>query len=86
MLIELVFFGLFFLLMPAFPSFIMTKLLFAATGASFVMIKASVLATIGIITNDKKQHASFMNSIEPHQAQVSYLLSITRKSLRIRVK
>ena len=52
------------LLMPVFPGFIMTKLLFAATGASFAMIKVSVFATIGIITNDKKEHASFMNFIE----------------------
>ncbi|MEI8075567.1 MAG: MFS transporter, partial [Bacteroidota bacterium] len=35
MLIALAFVGLVALLMPVFPSFIMTKLLFAATGASF---------------------------------------------------
>ncbi len=64
MLIALAFVGLVALLMPVFPSFIMTKLLFAATGASFAMIKVSVFATIGIITNDKKAHASFMNFIE----------------------
>lgn len=64
MLIALAFVGLVALLMPVFPSFIMTKLLFAATGASFAMIKVSVFATIGIITNDKKEHASFMNFIE----------------------
>lgn len=64
MLIALAFVGLVALLMPIFPSFIMTKLLFAATGASFAMIKVSVFATIGIITTDKKEHASFMNFIE----------------------
>ncbi len=64
MLIALAFVGVVALLMPVFPSFIMTKLLFAATGASFAMIKVSVFATIGIITNDKKEHASFMNFIE----------------------
>lgn len=64
MLIALAFVGLVALLMPVFPSFIMTKLLFAATGASFAMIKVSVFATIGIITTDKKEHASFMNFIE----------------------
>ena len=64
MLIALAFVGLVALLMPVFPGFIMTKLLFAATGASFAMIKVSVFATIGIITNDKKEHASFMNFIE----------------------
>lgn len=64
MLIALGFVGMVCLLMPVFPSFIMTKLLFAATGASFAMIKVSVFATIGIITHDKKEHASFMNFIE----------------------
>ena len=64
MLIALAFIGFVALLMPVFPSFMMTKLLFAATGASFAMIKVSVFATIGIITNDKKEHASFMNFIE----------------------
>lgn len=64
MLIALAFVGLVALLMPVFPGFIMTKLLFAATGASFAMIKVSVFATIGIITSDKKEHASFMNFIE----------------------
>ena len=64
MLIALAFVGLVCLLMPLYPGFIMTKLLFAATGASFAMIKVSVFATIGIITNDKKEHASFMNFIE----------------------
>lgn len=64
MLIALAFVGIVALLMPIFPGFLMTKLLFAATGASFAMIKVSVFATIGIITNDKKEHASFMNFIE----------------------
>jgi fucose permease len=64
MLIALAFVGIVALLMPVFPGFLMTKLLFAATGASFAMIKVSVFATIGIITNDKKEHASFMNFIE----------------------
>jgi len=64
MLIALAFVGMVALLMPLFPGFIMTKLLFAATGAIFAMIKVSVFATIGIITNDKKEHASFMNFIE----------------------
>lgn len=64
MLIALAFVGTVALLMPVFPGFLMTKLLFAATGASFAMIKVSVFATIGIITTDKKEHASFMNFIE----------------------
>jgi len=52
------------LLMPSLGSFTMTKVLFAATGTSFALIKVSVYATIGIVTPDKKEHASFMNFIE----------------------
>ena len=52
------------LLMPQVPAFWTTKLLFAATGASFALIKVSVFATIGLITNDSNEHASFMNFLE----------------------
>lgn len=64
MLLALAFVGMGCLLMPLLPSFLTTKLLFAITGASFAMIKVSVFATIGIITKDEKEHASFMNFIE----------------------
>ncbi|MFN2459019.1 MAG: sugar MFS transporter, partial [Chitinophagaceae bacterium] len=52
------------LIMPVIGGFGMTKLLFAVTGASFALIKVSVFATIGIVTTNKKDHASFMNFIE----------------------
>lgn len=52
------------LAMPSLGSFAMTKVLFAATGISFALIKVSVYATIGIVTSNKKEHASFMNFIE----------------------
>ncbi|MBC7903558.1 MAG: MFS transporter [Gemmatimonadaceae bacterium] len=64
MLIALAFVTVVCLLMPVIPGFAMTKLLFAATGASFALIKVSVFATIGLVTNNKKDHASFMNFIE----------------------
>ncbi len=64
MLIALGFVGLACLLMPSLGSFAMTKVLFAVTGISFALIKVSVYATIGIVTKDKKEHASFMNFIE----------------------
>jgi MFS transporter, FHS family, glucose/mannose:H+ symporter len=64
MLIALGFISLVCLLMPSLGGFAMTKLLFAATGTCFALIKVSVYATIGIVTNDKKEHASFMNFIE----------------------
>ncbi len=64
MLFALGFISLVCLLMPSLGSFAMTKVLFAATGTSFALIKVSVYATIGIVTTDKKEHASFMNFIE----------------------
>ncbi len=64
MLVALAFVTVACLLMAAFPSFGMTKLLFAAVGASFALIKVSVYATIGLVTDNDKDHASFMNFIE----------------------
>jgi MFS transporter, FHS family, glucose/mannose:H+ symporter len=64
MLIALALVGLACLAMPSLGGFAMTKVLFAATGTSFALIKVSVYATIGIVTTDKKEHASFMNFIE----------------------
>jgi MFS transporter, FHS family, glucose/mannose:H+ symporter len=52
------------LVMALFPSFGTTKLLFAAIGASFALIKVSVYSTIGLVTDNEKDHASFMNFIE----------------------
>lgn len=52
------------LLMPFVGGFAMTKILFAITGASFALIKVSVYATIGLVTSNKKDHASFLNFIE----------------------
>lgn len=52
------------LVMPVVGGFAMTKILFAVTGISFALIKVSVYATIGLVTSNKKDHASFMNFIE----------------------
>jgi fucose permease len=52
------------LVMPVVGGFAMTKVLFAVTGVSFALIKVSVYATIGLVTSNKKDHASFMNFIE----------------------
>lgn len=52
------------LFMPTIGGFAMTKILFAVVGASFALIKVSVYATIGLVTSNKKDHASFMNFIE----------------------
>ena len=64
MLLALAFVTIACLLMPSLGGFAMTKLLFAVTGASFALIKVSVYATIGLVTSNKKDHASFMNFIE----------------------
>lgn len=52
------------LLIPSVSSFWMTKLLFAAAGMSFALIKVSVFATLGIITGSKKEHLSLMSFLE----------------------
>ncbi len=64
MLLALAFVSIACLVMPLLGGFAMTKILFAVVGVSFALIKVSVYATIGIITNNKKDHASFMNFIE----------------------
>ncbi|MES2775478.1 MAG: MFS transporter [Bacteroidota bacterium] len=64
MLIALGFITLVVLMVPFLPGFAAIKLLFAATGVSFALIKVSVFATLGIITKDKKDHASLMNFLE----------------------
>lgn len=45
-------------------SFIFAKVLFAAVGASFALIKVSVYASVGLVTENEKQHNSLMSSIE----------------------
>jgi MFS transporter, FHS family, glucose/mannose:H+ symporter len=52
------------LLMPQLPAFGTTKLLFAAVGAGFALIKVSVFASIGLVTRAADDHASFMNFLE----------------------
>jgi MFS transporter, FHS family, glucose/mannose:H+ symporter len=52
------------LLMAQVPAFWMTKLLFVAVGAGFALIKVSVFASIGLVTHDADDHASFMNFLE----------------------
>lgn len=49
---------------PSVPGFWATKLLFAAVGSSFALIKMSVYSTIGLVTNDQKSHISLMSFIE----------------------
>ena len=64
MLLALAFVIIACIMMPMIGGFAMTKVLFAVVGASFALIKVSVYATIGLVTSNKKDHASFMNFIE----------------------
>lgn len=51
-------------IMPFSNTFFSVKLLFAAVGSSFALIKMSVYGSIGLITKDEKEHISFMNFVE----------------------
>ena len=64
MLIALGFITIICFMMPFTASFLMTKLLFAAIGSSFALIKMSVYSTIGLVTKNEKEHISLMNFIE----------------------
>jgi fucose permease len=50
--------------MPFADAFWYFKLLFLVIGISFALIKISVFSTIGLLTNNEKEHSSFMNFIE----------------------
>lgn len=52
------------LVMPSIPAFWMSKVLFLTIGVSFALIKVSVFATIGLISDSQKAHLSFMNFLE----------------------
>lgn len=64
MLIALGFIATVCFVMPSMSSFWATKLLFAAIGSSFALIKMSVYSTIGLVTKDDKEHIGLMNFIE----------------------
>lgn len=50
--------------MPLMPSFLTTKILFLCIGVSFALVKVSVYSTVGLITNNKKEHAAFISTVE----------------------
>lgn len=51
-------------LTPLLPSFLTIKLLFAAIGVGFALVKVSVYSLIGQLTSNKNEHSSLMNTIE----------------------
>ncbi|MFQ5548445.1 MAG: sugar MFS transporter [Woeseia sp.] len=64
MLIALAFIGFVCLAMPQVPAFWMSKLVFAATGVGFALTKVSVFAALGLVTDSRKEHVSWMNFLE----------------------
>ena len=50
--------------MRFFDGFLMTKILFAATGFSFGLIKISAYSTVGLVTENSDEHASVMSVLE----------------------
>ena len=64
MLFALGFIAMAALAMPQLPAFWMAKAMFAATGVGFALIKVSVFATLGLVTDSRREHASLMNFLE----------------------
>lgn len=52
------------MIMPNVPHFWMTKLLFLSIGVGFACIKVSAFATIGLVSDNEKEHVSFMSFLE----------------------
>lgn len=52
------------LCMPLLPAFLTTKLFFMCCGIGFALVKVSVYSSIGLITDNAKQHAQYMNMLE----------------------
>lgn len=64
MLVGLVLVAAACLVTPAIASFWVIKLLFAAVGTAFALVKVSVYAIIGQLTDDTRSHSALMNTIE----------------------
>lgn len=52
------------LAMPLVPSFWTSKLLFIAVGCAFALVKISVYALVGLLTDNQQRHASLLNLTE----------------------
>jgi FHS family glucose/mannose:H+ symporter-like MFS transporter len=51
-------------LMPLYPGFHTTELLFTCVGVSFALTKVSVYSSIGLLTSDRSEHGRLTNTIE----------------------
>lgn len=52
------------MLMPSFPGFHTTELLFTCIGVSFALAKVAVYSSIGLLTHSKAEHGRLTNTIE----------------------
>ncbi|MDC8016044.1 MFS transporter [Tahibacter soli] len=64
MMVGLAIVGVACLAMPLLDSFAMTRVLFIAIGVSFALVKVGVYSSIGLVTADRRAHASLTNTIE----------------------
>jgi MFS transporter, FHS family, glucose/mannose:H+ symporter len=64
MLIALLLVAAMCMILPSAKSFAFTKLLFAAVGIGFALVKVSVFSTITLVTNNEKEHLSLMSFLE----------------------
>lgn len=51
-------------LMPIYPGFFTAKMLFLLCGFAFAFVKVSVYSSVGLVTEDSRQHAGFMSTVE----------------------
>ena len=64
MMLALAIVGAACLLMPLYPGFHTTELLFTCIGISFALTKVAVYSSIGLLTCDKAEHGRLTNTIE----------------------
>lgn len=64
MMLALAIVGTACLLMPLYPGFHTTELLFTCIGISFALTKVAVYSSIGLLTRDKAEHGRLTNTIE----------------------
>ncbi len=64
MLLGLALVSIFCFITPFTNDFWYFKILFLMIGVSFALIKVAVFATIGLITDNQKEHGSFMGALE----------------------
>lgn len=64
MLLSLAFVGIACLAMPNIPTFWMAKVLFSVVGVGFALVKVSVFSCIGLVSGNRREHASLMSFLE----------------------